>query len=271
MDIVKLFKEKELNVLKTLWFNFRYLPFSQALKLPIYLYGKFSIPNCRKGRINLKPTFISQGMIMLGCYKSQDLYGHKTTHTTILNIQGQWVLKGAFMLSNGSVLAIGPLGLLETGHDVAIGPCSRLYCTNSIILGKRIRASWDVQIFDTNFHYTIKDGRISKNKACVKVGNYCWIANRVSLMPKTNLPDHSVVASNSMVNKDFSEISPKSLFAGSPAKHILTGIQRIFADGATDALFDDLFSKSDKQSFDANDDSVIPILQKTLNYKDGES
>lgn len=272
MNVIELFKEKELDILKTLWYNFKYLPFEQAKKLPIYLYGKVSVPPLSKTEykehVVLQPTFISQGMVKIGCYKSS-LFGEKLTHQTILNVRGKWIIKGSFMLSNGATLAIAESGTFETGHDVAIGPCAKIYCVKSIKLGKRIRASWDVQMFDTNFHYTIKNDFIAYNKGRVNVGDHCWIANRVSLMPNTNLPNYSVVASNSLVNKDYSGVEEKSLFAGSPAKYIFTGIQRLFADAKTESLIDKLFDDTSKDSYNIFDPEIKSLLKMTLNYKDG--
>lgn len=54
------------SILKTIWFNFHYLPFRQAIKLPILLYKpKFLV--C-KGRIKIDGP-VHFGMITLGCYR----------------------------------------------------------------------------------------------------------------------------------------------------------------------------------------------------------
>lgn len=91
-------------------------------------------------------------------------------------------------------------------------------CSQSITIGKRASISWESQIFYTDFHYIVRDNSISNNKKEIIIGDFCWIGNRDSIMKGSVLPNYSVVASNSVVNKDYSNYGEESLFAGLPAK-----------------------------------------------------
>ncbi len=78
--------------------------------------------------------------------------------------------------------------------------------------------SWECQIFDTNFHYMVDSrGNIMKKDGEVCVDDNVWIANRVSIAKGSFIPRDSIIASNSLVNKDFSK-SESGIFAGIPAK-----------------------------------------------------
>ena len=57
----------------------------------------------------------------------------------------------------------------------------------------------------------------------VSIGNFSWIGNRSTIGPGAKLPDYTIVASNSFVNKDFS-----SLIGGIPAKLIREGWTRVW-------------------------------------------
>lgn len=41
------------GIIKTLWFNFRFIPFKEAIFLPVLLSSKVEVQNMRRGRIVL--------------------------------------------------------------------------------------------------------------------------------------------------------------------------------------------------------------------------
>ena len=57
---------------------------------------------------------------------------------------------------------------------------------------------------------------------------YNWFGNRCNIMKGTITPNNTIVASNSLCNKDYSDIPEYSLLAGSPAKLKNKGIKRLF-------------------------------------------
>ena len=61
------------------------------------------------------------------------------------------------------------------------------------------------------------------------IGNYCWICNSTTITGGAVIPDKTIVASNSLVNKNFSSLPPASIIGGIPAKHIKTGFRRLDA------------------------------------------
>lgn len=216
-----------LNIIKTVIFNFKMLPFKQAIKFPIYLYGKVDIKESN-GRIELKN--VTRGMIQVGATEWHELFGnHYIYNTTIFKIQG--VLKvtgGGNIFDNGCVITVMPTGVLTLSSSAYLGPNSRLFCENSITMGTKAHAAWDVQIFDTNFHY-IYDGNgiVRRRSASIEIGSYVWIGNRVTICKGSVIPSHCIVASNSMVNKDFSTCR-YGMLVGTPAKHFPVNKSRLF-------------------------------------------
>ena len=61
----KLKKIFNLSILTTIYFNFKYLPFKQAIKLPIFLFNP-SLKLGRQSKIIIQNKQISTGMIQLG-------------------------------------------------------------------------------------------------------------------------------------------------------------------------------------------------------------
>jgi hypothetical protein len=68
-------------------------------------------------------------------------------------------------------------------------------------------------------------------------------------MKGTYLPAYTIVASNSLVNKNFKEIGEHCLIGGIPAKYITNGVERLLLkDKEIDKLFknpDDIFDYED--------------------------
>lgn len=83
---------------------------------------------------------------------------------------------------------------------------------------------------DTAFHYVenLLDGDIKPLTSPIVLGNNIWIGNRTTIAKGTELPDYTIVASNSLVNKDFSSIGENCLIAGLPAKLKQQNIRRVY-------------------------------------------
>ena len=62
----------------------------------------------------------------------------------------------------------------------------------------------------------------------IEIGDYCWISNNCTIMPGTVIPPYTIVASHSMVNKDFSHLEKYSVIGGMPARFLKSGVARVF-------------------------------------------
>ena len=131
------------------------------------------------------------------------------------------------IISGGCLIAISREGTLITGHDVYLGPLTKVVCENQIVFGRRIRVSWECQFFDTDFHYLILNKTVRSKTKRIFIDDYCWIGNRVSVMKGSKLGKCTVVASNSLLNKDYSEYGDNAILAGSPAKFKASGARMV--------------------------------------------
>ena len=148
----------------------------------------------------------------------------------MLNVSGMLVFKGFFAASVDYVLDVA--GILTIGEFCAIGNHSKIRCYNKITIGKIVRIALESQLFDTNFHYSrnIVTGKIYPHSKEIIIGNYVWIGNRANIMKGTCLPNYSIVAGNSLLNKDYTQDAPQyPTLAGMPAKVIASGNVRVFS------------------------------------------
>lgn len=216
------------SIHKTIYFNFHYLPFRQAMKLPIW----FCKPHFLKlgGRVTIKGS-IHTGMIQLGGYKVSI---YPNTGVTIENHGGEIIFEGECVIGNNSALSIGPLGYLTFGKSFSATASLKVICYYHIIFAENVLCGWNCLFTDTDFHkLTIINNGYAKAYDKIQIGADCWFAMNNVVMKGTILDDHCVIASNSLLNKDYSSHS-YCLLAGLPAKVLKTGIYRNKEDDKID-------------------------------------
>ncbi len=205
------------NLYKTLYLNFKMLPFKKAVKLPIWIYGKMTFRSLNGIIIIEGKTY--PGMIRVG---RTDRYVTTNVPQSIWTINGTLKFKGKVNIYQGNYILVSKTGYCEIGtNGTLIGSDIKIFCFNRIVIGDNVRITWENQIYDTSFHYIEQldnNNEISSLPKAVIIEDNCWIGNRSTITKGTHLPSYSIVASNSLVNKDFSSVGSCSLFAGTPAK-----------------------------------------------------
>lgn len=215
-----------LNLTKTIYINFRCLPFGQAIKFPIFIYGrphfdrlcgKF-VFDCEIKRGMVK---INQKKLMAPCLQ---------TIPTQLVICGTVAIHGDVFIGTGNKIVVAEGATLRLGKCTEITDCCNIVCYNDISLGDSSFVVHRCQVYDTNNHFiaNLSTNNVRRRTSFVHIGKQCWICNECTLTPGTVIPDHTIVASKSLVNKDMSHISQYSLLAGIPAKVVTGGISHIF-------------------------------------------
>lgn len=89
-----------LTLPRSIWFNFRYLPFREAVCLPIWIANNVRIRNLHRGGIKLKGKR-SIGLVRLGYHlaDSVDIY---SVHTIIdIRKRGQLIFTGDAHIGRG--------------------------------------------------------------------------------------------------------------------------------------------------------------------------
>lgn len=225
MSILKRFFQH--NWLMIFYLNFKCLPFSQAIKLPIDIYRGIRI-NSLKGKIVINAGEIHRGMIKFGGQHSEMF----AINPCIIDLKdgGEIVFSGCASIGVGCYLRINDNAKFILGDHVVIGAYTKVMCYKYIEIGERTRVSWECQIMDSNTHYLkdIEKDVIFERDAPIILGAYNWVGNRCTIMKGVKMPNNTIIASNSLCNKDFSNIEEYSIIGGQPAKFIKSGIKRLF-------------------------------------------
>ncbi len=233
--ILLIFRFLRTNIIQTVWLNFRMLPFKQAIRMPIFVYGKFRLRG-HKGRIVITRPVRAE-MIIIGKNTS---YVSTAVQRTIWTINGTLTFAGPMRFAFGSYLLVSDEASLSFGTDgTYCGTNFKVFCFDRIDIGDNVRIAWDVQIMDSSFHYTRnlnREGQIEPLTRPIRLEGNIWVGNRSTIAKGTVLPNETIIASNSLVNKDFSSLPPYSMLAGSPAKLCVSGIRRIWSEEEQAAL-----------------------------------
>jgi acetyltransferase-like isoleucine patch superfamily enzyme len=212
-------KHKVVSIIKKIWkrrsdfrsifssilFNFYYLPFKQAMYLPILLYKPKFIS--LKGNVFLsEDSNIRFGMIRLG-FPSVSIYPNSGI---IFDNRGTILFNGNCFIGNNSAISIAESGNVRLGDNFRASTTFKLVCYYDINIEENVLLGWDCIIMDTDFHKLTKlSGGYSKGYGSINIGNNCWIANSCKVLKKTRIPNYSVVTAGSIISGpiDFPEYS----------------------------------------------------------------
>jgi len=215
-----------LNLTKTIYINLRCLPFKQAIKFPIFVYGKPHFD-----RLYGKFVFdceIKRGLVKINQKKL--LAPCLQTTPSQLVIGGTVVVHGEVFIGTGTKLTVGDDATLRFGKCTKIMDYCNLICYNDISFGDCTTIAHRCQIYDTNNHFIVNlsSNTVHRHTSHVHIGNYCWVCSECSLANGAIVPDHTIVASKSLVNKDMSHIPEYTIIAGIPAQVVANRLSHVF-------------------------------------------
>lgn len=208
-------------------FNFKYLPFLQAIKLP-FIFECRTCFYALKGTVTIECNDIKMGMIR---FKSRNVGVYSPKLPFIWEHYGETIFRGRGVFKAGSAVSVGPDGKLEFANNFSIGPLNKIVCLNNIKFGENFLCAWEILIMDSDFHYilNLEKRQIVRNTKPVSIGNNCWIGTRTMIHKGTSLPANIIVGSMSILNKEY-DIPEFSLLAGCPAILKSNNIARMFDD-----------------------------------------
>lgn len=255
------------NILKTVYFNFRTLPFRQAIKLPIFFYGKVRF-FMLDGKAVFEDTELKRGMVKIG--KNRDFFcGFKKSSFVYLGTGSQIVFHGPCSVSNDCVLRVEDNATLDLGQYSFVGGDVKIVCTQKIHIGDFTQIAYESQLIDSNFHYVLNDTHhtVSRLNGEIEIGDYNWIGNRCSIRKGTHTDNYSIVCENSILNKDYTstEHTPV-MIAGQPAKVLKKDAKRIFSLSLEHKLGDFFKSHPEVQEYHLTNNTEMDDLAETKQW-----
>jgi NDP-sugar pyrophosphorylase family protein len=204
---------------KTIYFNLKYLPLKQAIKLPILLSNKVYL-KVTAGQIKIDCP-ITTGLIHFG-YGDVGIFDNKKSRS-IWEVSGTVIFKGKCRIGHGSKILVGSSGTVIFGENFEITAETSIVSFSEIKFGNNCLLSWDILVMDTDFH-TIKDefGTIFNEPRPIIIGDKVWIGCRCLVLKGAIVPNNCVIGADSIVNKNLEK--DNCLYVGSPCKMIKENI-----------------------------------------------
>jgi acetyltransferase-like isoleucine patch superfamily enzyme len=203
---------KKLSI-KTLYFNFKYLPFKQAIKFPIFISRNLYIKKA-EGSIRLEAP-AKTGLIRIG-FGDTGIFDDKKSRS-IWDVSGEVVFKGKTRVGHGSKISVGETGRLLFGDNFTITAESTIIAYSQVEFGRNCLLSWDILIMDTDLH-TIKDnsGTVINPPKAICIGDNVWIGCRCTILKGASIPHGSIVGANSTISKSLD--MRQAVYVGNPPK-----------------------------------------------------
>ncbi len=215
---------------KTLYINFRTLPFKDAIKLPYIVMGSCSFHGVNRKNVKISGK-IKTGMIRLAAQKTskRGLHVNKKAFLIVDN-GGSITFKGDTSIGAGtSICAHG--GNISLGDRFSCNINCFLYSMKAINIGDNVLFGWNINIRDNDGHPLYQNGSLINPNKSVVLGNKIWVASYVDIMKGVSLADGIIVGTRSLVTKSIDK--ENTLIVGTPAKVIKENIEWDYEDKET--------------------------------------
>ena len=200
---------------KSLLLNFRYLPLSQAIRLPILISPRVKL---RTVKGSMQIDRVRTGMIQIGFGSLGQNAGRQDS---VWALDGHIHFKGKARIGCGVKLFVR--GNLTLGDNIDASHNWHVMCHNNIDIGDNSLLSWNVTIMDSDGHDILQNGQAINPPLPIQIGRHVWSGCDVLILKGANIADNCIVAARSVVTAAVSHESG-TMLAGSPAKVIRRGV-----------------------------------------------
>lgn len=204
-----------LSGFKSLYVNFRFLPFHEAIHFPLYVHYKAHVRVSRGSFVFETP--IRRGLVHLGFQKLPIIDENAETSIEV-SPKGKIIIGGTAFMGRGSKLIV-PGGRLSLGNHFFMTGFSSVVCSHRIEFGRNTLCSWECLIKDGDGHPVFDAiGNHCNSDKPIIVGDNVWIGCRCTIWKGTVIPSDCVIGTGSLLAGG--KFSPHTVIAGHPAKSV---------------------------------------------------
>jgi len=197
---------------KSVFFNLYYLPFSQAIKLPVLICHRSSLRSL--GGVVSVPKDAKFGKIKLGFGMVQISDNKYSRFIWSVERSGHVSLGNNIRIGTGSRLFVS--GRLTVSDGANFSGEATIVCKKEISFGEKCLVSWQTLFMDTDMHDVINTaGETLNSDAAVVIGARVWVGARSTVLKGVSVDENSIVASGTHIVKSF---PANSILGGNPAK-----------------------------------------------------
>lgn len=208
-------------LIPSILFDFRYLPFKQAIKLPVWVYKMRLLS--QRGIISIESDRIYSGMIQLGFPRCATYPNNGITWRN----RGKVVFKGSCKIGNDCYVIVGKQGILTFGDDFKANAGIKIVSECSITFGNHTRFGWGGIMMDTNFHplYDIEKKKYKRAFSPIVIGDYNWFGLQCYIMHGVHTPERCIFGARSVVTRG-GQFESYCVHGGSPIRVLTRNVLR---------------------------------------------
>lgn len=181
---------------KTIYINFKTLPFATAIKFPILCGKKVRLKNLHKGCILCRNSFASVRFGLDG--GSWDMNTGKISVLSFGN-KGQLICDGLVNVCSSFIINIS--GVVHFGDNFSSNTGFLLSCEKEISFGKNALLGWNVTMIDGDGHKILKNNEKINQAKSIIIDEHCWLAANVTILKGVHLLPNTVVPMGCTVTK----------------------------------------------------------------------
>lgn len=194
---------KNINIWKTLFYNYHFWGLKGLLKLPLIVHSGVMFKDI-SGRIILAGG-MKRGTLRFGSARplaTRDMQYERA----IIDISGELIVCDNVHIAPGCRISVSAGATLELGKNFnSTGNCT-IICDKGIRIGNSCLFSWDIQLMDTDFHkiFNNENERINMPE-CIEIGDNVWIGCKSTILKGSKIPSGCVIGAGSVVAGKFVE------------------------------------------------------------------
>ena len=185
------------SIIKSLYYNFKYLAFREAIKLPIIISNNTKIRG--KGKIVLEKDVKK---IYIGA-KTLQWCSEKDEYTYIfLEKDSTLKLKDNVYIGLGTKIEVDKNAICEIGKNTTFTGKSNIVCKKYISIQDNCLISWNTLFLDSDGHTIIKNNKNSKLGRII-IKEKTWIGCNSTISKNTIIESNSIIGAQSLIKGKF--------------------------------------------------------------------
>lgn len=201
-----------LSLPKSVYFNFRYLPVSQAVRMPILLHWHSRVWG--DGCVELDK--VGFGIIKLG-FGDPDFPHQKFTFCNT----GKVHFQGNAVISEGCELVVR--GCLTVGNNFSCSGGTKIDAKSDSSFGDNVLIGHKCVFIDDDGHSIFTDGKRINEKKGYHIGNHVWFGRECLILKGTKTGNDIVFGARSTISGTIQDSN--TIMVGSPVKAVKQNIE----------------------------------------------
>lgn len=210
------------SIPKTIYFNFKVLPFKYAIKFPYIISYHVKLIGVNRNNFLTLGKNLSTFSMRIGFGDSITSRRESPKGLICIENDGQIQVGEKLGMSQGCIIYANNAKVI-IGNNFRCNYSTTIDCTDkNIEIGNNVVIGWNVTIKNSDGHYILEKKVKKSNSNKIVIENHIWVCANATLLKGIHIKNNSVIAYGSILTKTVN--NENVLYAGIPAKAIKNDI-----------------------------------------------